>query len=327
MKAIIFNKYGPPEIMKLEEIDKPSPKDNEVLIRVHAAAVTSTDPDFRNGGVRFITGMIKPKSNIPGTDFAGQIETVGKDVTLFKKDDRVYGTLLPTTGTTAEYICMAEDRTLVVMPDNISYDKAAAFVDGGITALPFLREKGDIQSGQKVLVYGASGSIGTAAVQIAKSYGTEVTGVCSSSNIDMVKSIGADQVVDYTKEDYTKNGKTYDIIFDTVAKSSFSRCKSSLNKGGIYLTTMPNPISMLQLLWTSKIGSKKVKFAATGLRKPGKKVIDLNFLNDLLENGKINPVIDKIYPMNRIAEAHEYVAKKHKKGNVVIDIDVVPTSI
>jgi NADPH:quinone reductase-like Zn-dependent oxidoreductase len=323
MKAMICTKYGPADVLQLKEVDKPTPKDNELLIRIDGAAVNSTDPTFRLGKPligRLFTGLLKPKFPIPGDVLAGEIEAVGKDVTRFKIGDQIYGTLAPNLGTHAEYTCMPEDGALTLKPTNMTYGEAAAIVDGALTALTFLRDTGKIQRGQNVLIYGASGSVGTAAIQLAKSYGATVTGVCSTSNLEMVQSLGADDVIDYTKEDFTKNGEIYDIIFDTVAKSSFSKCKSALKHGGLYLTTFPSLGMMLQVLWTSMVGSKKAKFAAAGMRSSSKKVEDLLYLKELIEAGKLTPAIDRSYTLSEIAEAHKYVEKGHKKGNVVISI-------
>ena len=324
MKAIVCTKYGPPDVLQLKEVEKPTPKDNEVLIRVYAAAVNATDPVFRKGEPfisRFFTGLIKPKNSIPGDVLAGEIEAVGKDVTLFKKGDQVFGATGTSLGAHAEYKCLPEEGALAIKPANMTCGEAAAVVDGALTALPFLRDKGKIQSGQKILINGASGSVGTAAVQLAKYFGAEVTGVCSTTNLEMVKSLGADKVIDYTKEDFAKTGQTYDTIFDAVGKSSFSRCKSSLKQRGVYLTTVPTLAILLQVLWTSKIGSKKAVTAAAGLRPASEKAKDLIFLKELIEAGKIRSIIDRRYPLEQTAEAHKYVDKGHKKGNVVITIE------
>jgi NADPH:quinone reductase-like Zn-dependent oxidoreductase len=216
---------------------------------------------------------------------------------------------------------MPENGALAIKPANKSYEEAASIPNGALTALPFLRDKGNIQREQTVLIYGASGSVGSAAVQLAKYYGAEVTGVCSTTNLEWVKSLGTDQVIDYTKEDFTENGKTYDIIFDTIGKSSFLKCNGSLTDKGIYLATVPTPLIMVQALWTTKSGSKKVKFAATGLRPSGEKIKDLVFLSELIEAGKIIPVIDRCYPLEQIADAHRYVETEHKKGNVIITVN------
>ena len=319
MKAIVYTKFGSPDVLKLKEVAKPTPKDNEVLIRIVATTVAVEDPGIR--ARPGLNGFLKPKKSILGFYLAGEVEAVGKDVKRFKKGDQVYGnTGLSLLGTYAEYICMPEEGALAIKPTNITYAEAAALPNGALTALPFLRDKGNIQSGQKVLINGASGAVGTIAVQLAKYFGADVTGVCSTTNLEMVKSLGADKVIDYTKEDFTKNGQTYDIIFDTVGKSPFSSCKGSLTENGIYLTTVPSPATFLQMLWTSMTGGRKVRIAATGLRPSNEKTKELIFLNGLIETGKIKAVIDRSYPLEQIAEAHKYVEAGHKKGNVVITI-------
>jgi NADPH:quinone reductase-like Zn-dependent oxidoreductase len=317
MKAIVYTKFGPSEVLHLQEVAKPTPKADEVLIKIHATTVVKEDPDMRASPG--FNGFLKPRHPILGQEMAGEIESIGRDVTRFKPGDQVFG--FDMFGAYAEYKCMPENGALTIKPANISYEDAASVPNGALTALPFLRDKGNIQSGQTVLIYGASGSVGAAAVQMAKYYGAEVTGVCSTANLEWVKSLGADHVIDYTQEDFTKNNKTYDIIFDTVGKRSFSECKGSLTDKGIYLTTVPTPAIMLQALWTAKIDRKKVKFAAAGLRPASEKIKDLVFITELIEAGKIKAVIDRRYPLDQIAEAHRYVEQGHKKGNVVITLD------
>lgn len=327
MKAIVYTKYGPPEVLHLQEVEKPAPKDNEVLIKVHATTVTPSECLMRSGDSfagRIILGLRKPskKYQILGLELAGEIEAVGKDVKRFRKGDQVFGFTGFEPGAYAEYKCMPETGSLLIKPANLTYEEAVTVVDGATTALFFLKDKAHLQSGQKVLIYGASGSIGTFAIQLAKYFGAEVTGVCSTANLELVKSLGADRVIDYTKEDFTKSAETYDIIFDTVGKSSFSQCKGSLKKNGRYLVTVMGLAPVVQTLWTGVTG---------GLpgRQTGKKVIfamsiekteALIFLKELIEAGKIKPAIDRCFPLEQIAEAHRYVEKEHKKGNVAITV-------
>ena len=322
MKAIVCTKYGPPDVLQLREVEKPVPKDNEVRIKIHATTVTATDCTFRKGAPfvsRFFTGLMRPKHPVPGTEFAGEIEAIGKDVKLFEEGDQIFGT---TTGfgAYAEYLCLPEEgATLAVKPANMTYEEAAA-CDGLLTALPFLRDTGNIQSEQKVLINGASGSVGTAAVQLARYFGAEVTGVCSTTNVALVESLGAHKVIDYTKEDFTRSGQTYDIIFDTVGKTSFSRCKGSLKQKGIFLEAAVTRAILPQMLWTSIIGGKRAKLTTTGLRPASARTKDLIFLKELVEAGKIKAVTDRCYSLEQMAEAHRYVDRGHKKGNVVITV-------
>lgn len=323
MKAIVITRYGPPEVLEFREVEKPTPKDNEVLIKIHTSAVVATDPMFRKGDPfigRLFTGLTKPKHSIPGDVLAGEIEAVGKDVTKFKNGDRVYAACAATQGGQAEYICLPQDGPLAIMPANMSYVEAAGVPDGALGALNFLRDAGSIQSGQKNLINGASGCVGTYAVQLAKYFGAQVTGVCSTTNLGLVKSLGADDVIDYTKQDFTASGKTYDMIFDAVGKSSFSRCKNSLTPSGTYISTMPTPGFFFQVLWTRKSSGKKVGFVAPGLRSSAEKAKDLTFLTQRIEAGKLKSVIDRCYPIEQIREAHRYVEQGHKKGNVIITV-------
>jgi NADPH:quinone reductase-like Zn-dependent oxidoreductase len=323
MKAIVYTKYGLPDVAELKEIEKPTPKANEVLVRICATTVTATDSAFRKGEpliTRTFTGLIKPRITILGDMLAGEIEAVGPDVKLFKPGDQVFGSTGPGFGAHAEYICLPENGALAVKPANMTYGEAAAVCDGALTALPFLRDKAHIQRGQKVLINGASGSIGTVAVQLARYFGAEVTGVCSTKNLDLVKSLGADKVIDYTGEDFTKSGQTYDIIFDAVGKSSFSQCKRVLTQNGVFLSTNLSMATVPQVLWTSLIGGKKALVAATGLRPASERPKDLVFLRELIEGGRLKAVIDRCYPLEQTAEAHRYVDQGHKKGNVVITV-------
>jgi len=318
MKAIVYTEFGPPEVLQLQEVEKPSPKEKEVLIRIYATTVCAEDPDMRASPG--LNGLEKPKNPIMGHYLAGEVEAVGRDVTRFSPGDQLYGsTGVRQLGTYAEYICVPKDGTLALNPTNMTYEEAAAVPNGGLTALPFLRDGGKIRSGHRVLINGASGCVGTSAVQIAKYYGAEVTGVCSGANLELVRSLGADKVVDYTVEDFTQTGETYDIIFDTVGKTSFARCKGSLAKGGVYLATVPTLAILLQLASTL-VGSRKVRFMATALRSTRKKTKELVILKELIEAGHIKAVIDRRYPLEEIAEAHRYVETGRKRGNVVITV-------
>jgi NADPH:quinone reductase-like Zn-dependent oxidoreductase len=327
MKAMVCTKYGPPDVLQLQEVEKPVPKDNEVLIKVHATTVTIEDPRMRGGFTSFppvlwllgriFVGFRKPRIKILGFELAGEIESTGAVVKRFKKGDQVYGYTGINLGANAEYKCIPEDGVLAIKPANMSYEEAAAIPNGALTALIFLRNKGHIQSGEKVLINGASGAVGTAAVQLAKAFGAEVTGVCSTKNLELVKSLGAGQVIDYTQEDFTQSSEAYDIIFDTVSKSSFSQCKRALKQNGRYLVTDIGLTPLVQMLWTGLAGDKKVIFASSNLSWKSE---DLDFLRELIEAGKIKAVIDRRYPLEQIAEAHRYVEKGHKKGNVVITV-------
>ncbi len=324
MKAIVYEKYGPPDVLKLKEVEKPTAKDNEVLIRIYATTVSSGDVRLRSSTypplfwlpARMMFGLRKPRKKILGHELAGEIESVGTKVKLFGKGDQVFASTGFGSGTYAEYICLPEEGALAIKPAKMTFEEAAAVPVGGNTALHFLR-KGNVQSGQKVLIYGASGSIGVAAVQLAKYFGAEVTGVCSTTNLALVESLGADKVIDYTKEDFAKSGETYDIIFDTVGKSSFSDCIRSLKKRGFYLKAVQMELSpIIRGLWTSMTSSKKVIGGVASERKE-----NLVFLKELLEAGKIKSVIDRRYSLEQTAEAHTYVDTGRKKGNVVITLE------
>jgi NADPH:quinone reductase-like Zn-dependent oxidoreductase len=325
MKAIICTKYGQPEVLQLSEVDKPSPKDNEVLIKIHATTVSSADVLMRKSESfmsRLILGFSKPrkKYRIMGLELAGEIESVGKDATRFKPGDHVFGFTGFNPGTYAEYICMKEKGSLSLKPSNVSYEEAVSVVDGASTALFFLKEKAKIQKGQKVLIIGASGGIGSYAVQLASVFEAEVTGICSTSNLEVVRSLGADIVIDYTKEDFIKSGEKYDVIFDTAGKSSFKHCKSSLTENGLYLVTTGAMIkNYLLTFWTNLFSSKKFIFAMSVEKNEA-----LSFLKKLIEEGRLKPIIDRTYQLEQIVEAHKYVESGQKKGNVVICVS--PTS-
>jgi NADPH:quinone reductase-like Zn-dependent oxidoreductase len=317
MKAIVYKKYGPPEVMKLMEVEKPVPRDNEILIKIYATTVTSGDSRLRRADpflVRFFNGLTAPKkTTILGNELAGKIEAIGKDVKLFKTGDEVFGQTGLGLGANAEYICLPEDGSLALKPAAITYEEAASIPFGGSTALHFLR-KGNISKGQKVLIYGASGSIGTAAVQLASYFGADVTGICSTANLELVRTLGARHVIDYTKEDFTRRGEIYDIIFDTVGSSPFSGCLNSLDKKGVYLRAVnmdPGPI--VRTLLASLFSSKKVIGGIATERKE-----NIVFLKELIEAGRYTPVIDRVYPFEQTAEAHRYVDTGRKRGNVVV---------
>lgn len=316
MKAAIYRKFGPPEVLTIQEKPKPRPKVHEILIQIHATTVEKEDPDMRRKPG--LNGLFKPRKQILGMFLAGEIEEVGKEVTNFKQGDRIYGSAGMALGTTAEYICLPENSALVKIPDNISYNDAVSILNGGLTALPFLKEKGEIQSNQRVLINGASGSVGTMAVQIAIYFGADVTGVCSAKNLEYIKQLGVKEAIDYNQQDFTKSNQEYDIIFDTIGNRSFSECKSILSDHGIFLATVPKLGTMFQLLIRKLFGKKKVRFIAAGLRSVKKKIPDLLFLNQMFAENKLEPTIDCTYPLKDIAKAHEYVAQGHKRGSVVI---------
>lgn len=323
MKAIIITKYGSPDVLKLVEIEKPTPKGNEVLIKVKSASVTAADAMMRKGKPyygRLFIGLKKPKYPISGTGFSGVIEKIGPAVCSFKVGDKVYGESIFRTGTNAEYLCMPEDGMLALKPEHLTHEEVASICDGPLTSWNFLKEIAKVKNGQKVLVNGASGSLGTAAVQLAQHLGAEVTGVCSTTNMKMVQSLGAAYVIDYNHTDFTKTEKRYDIIFDAVGKSSFSKCKKVLVKNGSYLSPVLRISLLFQVLKTSIFGKKKALFSATGL-KPEKELRTLlNELNGLLENRQLKMLIDKRFSLEHVPDAHRYVDTGHKKGNVVVQI-------
>lgn len=317
MKAAVYTQYGSPEVLQTKDVTKPEPKANEILLRVKATAVNSGDVRLRKAdpfAVRFLFGLTKPKINILGAVFSGVVESVGKDVKLFKVGDQVFGHTDMKFGAYAEYLCLDENGSLAIKPSNLTHTEAAAIPFGGTTALHFIK-KATITPGQKVLVVGASGAVGSTAVQLAKSYGAIVTGVCSTGNIDLVKSIGADKVIDYTKEDFTQNGEIYDVIYDAVKTISISRSAKSLRKNGIMILGAAMVSEMLQGLWLSLTSSTRVLAGVIS-----HKAEDINFLKKLVETGKLKPVIDRTYSLEQISEAHAYVEKGHKKGSVIINI-------
>lgn len=321
MKAIVYTEYGSPEVLHIKEVEKPVPRNNEVLIRIIAAAVSTADSAARKGEKfieRLAFGLSGPKKPILGTEFSGKIEIVGKAVTRFKEGDQVFAASGLDFGAHAEYLCLPEEGALAIKPDNVSFQEAAAISEGGLTALPFLRDLGKLKRGQKILINGASGVVGAYAVQLAKYYGADVTAVCSTANFQMVTALGADKVVDYRTQDFTVSGQTYDVIFDAVGKRTFSQCKPALKKTGVYLTTVPTLSIMFDLLRTAKFSRKKARIMFAGLRSSQAKSRDLVFLRERVEAGELKPVIDICYALKQISEAHSHVDTGHKKGNIII---------
>ncbi len=321
MKAIVSTRYGSPEVLQLKEIEKPVPGDKEVLIKVVAASVTTADSMIRKGTPfygRFFIGLRKPKHPVPGTGFAGKIEAIGQKVSRFNKGDAVFGETGLIFSAHAEYVCLPEESLITTLPGKMNYEEAAPVCDGALTSWVFLKDMGRIRRGQRVLINGASGSLGSAAVQIARHFGAHVTGVCSTVNLGMVASLGADEVIDYTQQDFTNNGQVYDIVYDTVGKSSFSRCKGVLKRGGVYLSPVLGLTLLWQMLLTSMIGSKKAKFSATGIRPVAELQVLLEELKELIEAGEMKMLIDRRYPLDQAAEAHRYVDTGRKKGNAVL---------
>lgn len=322
MKTIIAKRYGTPEVLEIVEVEKPTPQAHEVLIRIYATTVTSGDWRVRSLNVpigfglvsRLVFGISRPRQPILGSELAGEIVSVGKYVTNFKVGDHVFAFSGASMGCYAEYKCMPESGAVVLKPANLTFDEAAAMSFGGTTALDFIR-RAKLQNGDKVLVNGASGSVGTAAVQLAKHFGADVTGVCSTTNVELVRSLGASYAIDYNKEDFTVKGETYDVIVDTVGNMSFSRCKHSLKKGGRLLLLVASLPEMLWVPWVATISNKKVISGPAAERAE-----DLRFLAKLAETGKFKPVIDRRYPFEQIIDAHRYVDTGRKKGNVIITL-------
>ncbi len=320
MKAVFCTRYGSPEVLEIKETEKPVPKDSEIRIKIHTTAVTSGDCRTRSFNVpasfwipgRLMLGITKPKKAILGRLFAGDVDAVGKDVTRFKAGDRVFGFSGHHFGSYAEYVCLPETGILTTIPDKMTYKAAVAIVFGGITALHFLR-KASVQNGQKVLIYGASGSVGTYAIQLAKIFGAEVTGVCSTSKIELAEELGADKIIDYTKENFAENGEIYDVIFDAVGKSSFADSMKLLKETGVYLQAVAAPAMNTRMKLT-EMTSSKILVGGTAVPT----VEGLDYLKELVVEGKLKPVIDRCYPMAEIVEAHRYVDEGHKKGSVVI---------
>ncbi|WP_375585262.1 NAD(P)-dependent alcohol dehydrogenase [Cyclobacterium xiamenense] len=323
MKAIITTGYGSPEVFKLDNVAPPIARPNEILVSIHASSVARADVMMRTGRPyigRLMLGLLKPKNPIWGTGFAGIVASVGSEVSQFKVGDRVFGENIDTMGTYAEYVTVPEAGIVAQLPDNLSFEEAAGMCDGGITSLNFLLNLGTIKAGQKVLINGASGSLGTAAIQLAKHFGAEVTGVCSNRNIHLVKELGADQVIDYTREDFTGNSNAYDLIYDTVGARSFSECRHALTENGVYASPVLGMPLLGDTMRTSLFGKKKAKFSATGALplKETKRLLEV--LLGIIEAGNLKGILDRSYPLEQLAEAHKYVEQGHKRGNVVLAV-------
>ncbi len=318
MKAIVCTKYGAPDFLQMKEVEKPTPKDNEILIKIHASSVSSGDSRMRRADpfiIRLIFGFKRPRNPILGVVVAGEIEAIGKTVSKFSIGDQVFGSSGMHFGAHAEYVSVPEDAVLALKPSNMTYKEAASIPFGATASIHFLRIA-NIQQGQKVLIYGASGALGTMAVQLAKNYGAEITAVCSTANVELMKSLGADHVIDYTQEDFTRNGKKYDVVFDTIGKSSLRKALKSLSDNGHLLLASAGIGTMIGGSIKSIFIKKKI---VSGVIK--ETVKDMNFFKQLIEKGSLKAVIDRIYPLEQIVEAHAYVDKGHKKGNVIIAIN------
>jgi len=317
MRAVVYDRYGPPDVLRLEDVDRPVPDDDQLLVRIHATTVNRTDCGFRSAEffvTRFFTGVLRPKQRIPGMEFAGVVEAIGGAVTGFQVGDRVFG--VTGAGAHAEFACIRAGGPVAHVPAGMSFEDAAAATDGASLALACLRKAGSL-NGKSLLVYGASGAVGTAAVQLGKHFGADVTAVCNTKNVELVRSLGADEVLDYTREDFTKNGKTYDVVFDAVGKHSFRRCRHSLKPGGTFTETDPGfmwHVPALALL-TRWVGDKKVALGITRFAKQ-----DVELLKQLIEAGEYRPVVDRRYPIEDVVEAHRYVETGQKTGNVVLTV-------
>ena len=323
MKVIAFRSYGAPDVLRIEDFDLPVPGPTEVRIRIKAVAVTSSDMAFRKGDpwiIRLFNGWSTPKQPVLGTELSGVVESVGSEVTRFSVGDEVYAATGDSLGGYAEYLCLPEDGAIALKPSNATFDEAAALCEGVLTALPFLRDEGGLEAGQRVLINGASGSIGTAAVQIAKLYGAHVTGVCSSRNVDLVRSLGADEVLDYTQTDFTESDQTWDVVFDTVGKSDYARARRVLAPGGVFLSPVLSMGILFQSLWSTLFHRTRAKIAFTGLRDGPSKSADLAWLKGRVEAGELQAVIEQRFGMDQIVDAHRYVETGHKVGNAILQV-------
>jgi NADPH:quinone reductase-like Zn-dependent oxidoreductase len=323
MKAIVYRKYGTPDVLKIEDLPKPVPKDGDVLVRNYASVVSAAECEARAANpaiTRLYFGLTKPKWPILGASFSGVVDAVGSSVTRFKIGDAVSGINVTNFGAHAEYVLVSQDGVIAAKPRNLTDEETVAVFDGSLTALPFLRDLANLRRGQSILINGASGAVGTAAIQLAKYYSATVTAVCSTRNIRFVESLGADTVIDYERTDFTVRKDSYDVIFDAIGRSSFWRSRSTLKSGGIFLTTVPSLGILLQMLWTSKIGKKKAAIAFTGLAKPADMAQNLVFIGQLAESGQYVPVIDTVHPLEHAAAAHRHVETGRKTGSAVLTI-------
>jgi len=329
LRAVVYHRYGPPDVLRLEDVERPVPEEDEILVKVHATTVNRLDCHTREANrssglaisfvSRLVSGLGRPRQPILGSEFAGEVEAAGAAVSEFAVGDHVFGTTSLRFGAYAEFVAVPESARIAQIPAGISFEEAAPATDGALNALTCLKQA-ELRKGRSILVFGASGAIGTAGVQLARHFGADVTAVCSTKNVDLVRSLGADRVIDYTQEDFTQNGETYDVIFDAVGKHSFGRCKASLNSGGLYLAT-DGLENLLLALWTSRSGDKKVIFQIP----PKQTKQDVQFLKKLIEAGKYRPVIDRTYPLEDVVEATRYVETEQKTGNVVLTVIGNPT--
>jgi NADPH:quinone reductase-like Zn-dependent oxidoreductase len=322
MRAVVATTYGSPDVLRVDEVTKPTPADDEVLVRVRATVVGPPDSAAREGTplpIRLFSGLRRP-TGVPGDVFAGDVEAVGRNVARFAPGEAVFGTLAPGNGAHAEYLCLPEDGAVALVPSALTHSDAAAVCDGGLTAMAFLTDHAQLRAGESILINGASGSVGTAAVQLASELGATVTGVCSTANVELVRSLGAETVVDYTRTDFTTTGETYDVVFDAVGKRSYAACRDSLAAGGRYLTTVPSLGILRQMVQSRLVGDRRAVFAATGLSSTSTKRAHLVALRDFVEAGAFRPVVDREYALDDVADAHRYVDTGHKVGSVVVTV-------